>query len=213
MKKIIVFCSFCLLFVLVACSSKEKRWGKEFDLQGKWWEQNGQSYDPNTKMFLAVGMSRGNYGNMRLERDSADMDSRKQVANFMQTMVSSYVKECTVNSIDASENMVKAVSREILVGSAIVDRHYDESQKLYYALVKVNLKYFFEKVSDRVIDSSNKTIVEKYSSLDPEEREKRSSADIEELKAKVVKVEDAVSRKAEEVTKAGGTAQKEGQGA
>jgi len=186
-----------VVICLSGCSSKEKRWGKEFDIEGKWWEQNGQSYDPNTKVFMVAGMSRGNYGSLRLERDSADMDGRKQIANFMQSLVSSYVKECSTNEVDVSENMVKAISKEILVGSAIVARHYDESKKIYYSLLKINLNYFFDRVKDRVLDSSNKTLMERYSGLDPDEKDKMIDTGMEELKEKIAKVEEAVSEKVE----------------
>ena len=198
--KILVAILGCL-FLISSCSSKQKKWGKEFDLEGKWWEQNAQSYDPNTKFFMASGMSRGNYDSIRLERDSADMDARKQVANFMQSMVSTYIKECTVNGVDASENMVKAVSEEVLVGSAFVARHYNEAQKIYYSLVKIDLKYFFDNVKDRVIDSTNKTLVEKYKDLDPDKKIKQANSDIEVLKEKIDKVESAVGKVAEEVNK------------
>lgn len=182
--------------LILSCSSKEKKWGKEFDLEGKWWEQNGQSFDPNTKVFMAVGMSRGTYGSLRLERDSADMDSRKQASNFMQTMVASYVKECTENNVDVSENMVQAVSKEILVGSAIVERHYDQAQKIYYSLVKVDLKYFFDKIKDEVVDTRNKTLMEKYKGLDPTQKDEKVNSEIEELKGKIAKVEEAVNEEA-----------------
>jgi hypothetical protein len=201
MKSGFLIAILCSLLLLISCASSEKKWGKEFDLEGKWWEQNAQSYDPNTKIFMATGMSRGNYNSIRLERDSADMDARKQIANFMQTMVTTYMKESSKNNVDTSENIVKAVSEEVLVGSAFVARHYSESDKIYYSLVKIDLKYFFDKVKDKVIDSANKTLMDKYRELDPDKREKEVESEIDELKQKVEVVEKSVSKVAEEVNK------------
>lgn len=145
------------LIAFISCATTENKWGKEFDENGKWWKQEGQNFDINTKIFMAVGMSHGKYNNKRLERDSADIDARKQAINFLESQVTNYVKELNANGTDTNESMVRAISQEILVGTVIIDRHYDEPSKLFYSLMKVDLSRIFETVKNRTNASEKYT--------------------------------------------------------
>ena len=128
------------------CAKDDTHWGQNFDIDSKWWKQEGQSWDRNSNIFMTIGYSNPDWKNKDDARKSADMDARSQVASFMNSLVKNYMQEVRSKSFSLSESIVEASARETVTGSVIVARRYEKGRKQYLSLIKVDLTDFFARI-------------------------------------------------------------------
>jgi hypothetical protein len=97
LSKLSVFVVVLLLFAVstfVSCSQRSDRhWGQKLDIDKSWWKMEGQSWDRDKNVFMAVGHSNPNWTDKYDMRKSADLDARAQVAQFMASLVKTYSEE------------------------------------------------------------------------------------------------------------------------
>lgn len=147
MKRIVgIVIAVMLVMSIGACAKKNEHWGQKFDEKGKWWKQEGQSWDRKDNIFMAVGRSNPDWKDDYDKRRSADLDARAQVAAFMQSLVDNYMKEIRSRNYSISKSVIESSANESVLGSVIVNRK--KKGKIYYSLVKVDLNYFFQKIYD-----------------------------------------------------------------
>ncbi len=154
------FAAALLIFMaasLIMGCAKDEHWGQNLDPKGKWWKKEGDSWDPKEKIFMAIGYSNPEWKNKFDQRKSADLNARSEVANFMQSLVSNYMKEVRTHHYAISRSIVENSSNETLLGAVIVARRYEKKQ--YKSLIKVDMNYFFERIYENyensVLESPN----------------------------------------------------------
>lgn len=129
---------------LASCGKKADHWGQYFDESGSWWKQEGQSWDRDNNIFMTIGYSNPDWKDKYDARKSADLNARAQVAEFMASLVKSYMQEIRSKNFAMSESELKSIADETVVGAVIVDRKFKKKQ--YMSLIKVDVGYFFSTV-------------------------------------------------------------------
>lgn len=142
----------CLVFAFGLLSfgcAKDNHWGQKLDQDEKWWKKEGNSWDRKDNIFMAIGYSNPDWTDKFDSRKSADTNARAEVSSFMQSLVKTYMEEVRSHGYSVSENAIEASSKETLLGSAVVSRHYDKKKKQYLSLIKIDLNYFFGQIYDK----------------------------------------------------------------
>ena len=183
------FTTILALSLVISCAQKKEHWGQRFDMNKKWWKKEGQSWDREKNVFMTIGYSNPDWRQEYDLRKSADLDARSQVASFMRSLVKNYMEEVRGRRFAISERVVKASSKETIVGSVIVARHKikKRKQKEYRSLIKVDLNYFFDQVYDQFRRDTAKRIRRRNVGMDREELDElimdEVAAAMDELKA------------------------------
>jgi hypothetical protein len=170
----------------LGCAQKKDHWGQKFDINKKWWKKEGQSWDRKNNIFMTVGYSNPDWIDEFDLRRSADLDARAQVAAFMRSLVDNYMEEVRGRRFAVSESVVKASSRETVVGSVIVARHKIK-KKEYRSLIKVDLNYFFDQIYDQYVEDTARRIRRRNARMPREELDQlikdEVAAALDELRA------------------------------
>lgn len=183
-RKKIVGLFFIVVFavsLVVGCAQKKDIWGQRFDINKKWWKKEGQSWNRENNVFMTVGYSNPDWVEEYDLRRSADLNARSQVASFMRSLVKNYMEEVRGRRFAISESVVKASSKETIVGSVIVARHYIKKRKHkeYRSLIKVDLNYFFDQIYDQYREDTARRIRRRNASLDTEELNRLIESEVE----------------------------------
>jgi hypothetical protein len=187
-----------LLIVVVVFAfscAKQDHWGQRFKEDGKWWQQEGQSWDVKNKIFMTIGYSNPDWKDEFDLRRSSDTDARAQIAAFMQSLVDNYISETRANNFAVSESVVKSSAKESVIGAVIVSRHYEKRKKRYYSLIKVDLKYFFNNIYDSYAKSMELDIRRKERKLTKDELDTKIKEEVADALLKLESLEDPVVRK------------------
>lgn len=131
-------------FVGACGQKKESHWGQELRIDKKWWKKEGQSWDRESNIFMAIGYSNPSWKHKYDQRKSADLDARSQVASFMNSLAKNYMEEVRSHNFTIAESTVQISADEAILGSVIVARKKKRGR--YMSLIKVDLGYFFGKV-------------------------------------------------------------------
>jgi len=175
-----------ILIALISGCAKEEHWGQKFDEKGKWWKQEGQSWDPKNRIFMTIGYSNPDWKDKFDARKSADLNARSEVSNFMQSLAKNYMKEVRSSRYAISQSVVESSSNETILGSVIVSRHYTKGKKQYESLIKVDLNYFF----NQIYDNYESSMLTKTGDVDAKIRAK-----VDEAIAKLKEMENPVVEK------------------
>lgn len=190
--------SFLLILVFAAtalsfgCAKQDDHWGQRFDIKKKWWKKEGQSWDTRNKIFMTIGYSNPDWRNRFDARKSADLNARAEVAGFMNSLVENYMEELRNTDYGISEGMVKSSSKETVIGSVIVTRHYEKRKKQYQSLIKVDLKYFFRNIYKDFSKKNARRIKAKNRRLSREELDAKIEENTEATIAKLKEMENPV---------------------
>lgn len=186
------------------CAKDDTHWGQKLDVKKKWWKKEGQSWDRESNVFMAVGYSNPNWKDKYDMRKSADLDARSQVASFMASLVKNYMEEIRSRNFSISESTVEASANETVLGSVIVARKY--KAKRYMSLVKVDTGYFFAQIYKKYRSDMEAKIRRGNPRADPGELDSliqakvdSSLAKVKELEAPAVEKSLAATAPAEEV--------------
>jgi hypothetical protein len=157
----------------------------------KWWKKEGQSWDRETNIFMAIGYSNPSWKHKYDQRKSADLDARSQVASFMNSLVKNYMEEIRSHNFTIAESTVRASADETVLGSVVVARKKKRGR--YMSLIKVDLGYFFAKVYKEYTRDVERRLRRRYrrlkaSELDAliEEKTEAALARLRELEEPVV---------------------------
>ncbi|MBI4196420.1 MAG: hypothetical protein HY539_01215, partial [Deltaproteobacteria bacterium] len=168
-------------------------WGQNLDPDKEWWKVEGQSWDRKDKIFMVIGYSNPEWTDQFDLRKSADLNARGEAASFMQSLVQNYMEEIRGKNFAVGESMVKASSKEALLGSVIVSRHYEKKPKKYYSLLKVDLSYFFGQIYDRYKETESAKLRRSSEGLSGAELDQKIAevtaktvADLKEIETSVV---------------------------
>lgn len=142
--RIVVFALVALPLIWACGQKKEAHWGQELSIDMKWWKKEGQSWNRETNIFMTIGYSNPSWKDEYDMRKSADLDARAQVANFMNSLVKSYMEEIRSHNFTIAESVVEANADETVLGSVIVERKKHKGK--YMSLIKVDLGYFFAQI-------------------------------------------------------------------
>jgi hypothetical protein len=191
LSKLSVFVVVLLLFAVstfVSCSQRSDRhWGQKLDIDKSWWKMEGQSWDRDKNVFMAVGHSNPNWTDKYDMRKSADLDARAQVAQFMASLVKTYSEEVRSHNFSIGENVIEASAEETVLGSVIVARKH--KSKRYMSLVKVDLGYFFSNVYKAYRNDASRHIERQNKNLSREKLDKLISEKVNEALSNLKKLE------------------------
>ena len=185
---------FVSIFLITACA-KSNHWGQKYDIDKKWWKQEGQSWDRKNNIFMTIGYSNPDWTNKFDLRKSADLNARADVSAFMRSLVLNYMQEVRSRNYAVSSSEVEASSKEALLGSTIVARHYSSRMKQYKSLIKIDLNYFFNNVYDNVRHSSAKKARKTNKGLTEAELDQKIKESTEKAIADLRAIEEPVVEK------------------
>ena len=172
-RRVVSILSVVVLALFIGGCAKQDLWGQKFDMDGKWWKKDGQSWDRKNNVFMTVGYSNPDWTEEFDLRRSSDLDARAQVAAFMQSLVDNYMKEVRSNNFAVSESIVQASAKETILGSVIVARHYNKAKNKYFSLIKVDMNYFFNTIYDEYRRNVANKIRKKNKKLSSEELDQK----------------------------------------
>jgi len=132
---------------------------QEYVKEGKapqWITQKGAAFEGEKAVFYGVGNVAG-VVNPSLKRKAAEGAARRDLANefqvYMAALQKQYLAETTAGSLDRHsveqhiEDVMKQVTEQTLVGSSIADYWEHPDRNEAYALVKMDLVRFQEKLA------------------------------------------------------------------
>lgn len=181
-------------FMIGACGQKkESHWGQELKIDDDWWNKEGQSWDRETNIFMAVGYSNPSWKHRYDQRKSADLDARAQVAAFMNSLVKNYMEEVRSHNFTIAESAVQASADETILGSVIVARKKKSDR--YMSLVKVDLGYFFAQVYKKYRSDQEWKMRRKYRQVEASELDEIIDERIDTQLQKLKKLEEPAVEK------------------